>query len=188
MKSLLLSAFLCYFSCIKAHAIITIFEPDCVTSRSDVALKETEDLNEMSPFALILSINSESRELLVNTCGRQKETTEQIPCLYDLLSDNSLTYKPEDKRILLHIRDHFKSLRAFVLVYDQEVKKCNEYYYTYNSPGFCIPYTGQKCLDHFATISFKLGTDEVCLYYEIRVFLTPEGQIEEEFYKGVCVS
>lgn len=170
----------------RGLASIVLLKPDCSTKRTDITPLREENLNQMTPWALVMSLEPESLKLLINVCGKKTEASQQKSCLNDVLSDNSFRFTDEDRIILSHINNNFDSLKGILWKYEQEVNRCKRYYYTYNSKGFCVPYTGKKCLDNRATIGYRsgIGGPRQCEYFRERVFLTPKGEIKTEFYSG----
>lgn len=153
-----------------AEAIM--FESDCATRDELAVPAQHEDLNQMGPFALMMSLSSEAGAWLADECGGLEDPAGQIPCLRDFLSDNSMPFAPEDRKYLEHIGDRFDSLRGFVHVWNREKKECKNYY-SYGGLGFCILYTGKECLDRRMTVGAKTligDAGDQCL---IRDYLSP---------------
>ena len=190
-----------YLFCFSAFPD-TEFSWDCETRKGHWQMSDNSKRNPdkwtYSTHELLFFLEDYSFNLVLD-CARilnsdkQPDREKQMTCLNDLLIDPSYDFNPMDRTILSHIRDNFQSLGGVLTAYNNEKDNC-ERYYSFGSLGFCIPFTGKKCLDREATIRIYekyvtvnvknaaggrsgLNLPGICT---MRQFLTPQGEQMEE--------
>lgn len=203
IKYLFLLLFLFCFSAFSD----TEFHEDCETKKRLYLLSENSLRNSsewtISTHRLLFYLTDYSFNLVLD-CARilnpdkQPDSEKQMVCLNDLLMNQSYDLDSRQDRIILsYMRDNFQSLGGILVAYNNEKERC-EKYYAYGSLGFCIPFTGEKCLDReatigvykqFVTVNVKnamggrtgLNLPGTCV---IRQFLTPQGELMEEVLRN----
>lgn len=157
------------------------FDSSC-NERLRVQIKE--DLSQMNVPAMTMALSNQAFKAII-PC-RNVSVNEHIPCLKDLLSDNSLYFFDHiDRKVLSYMKDNLTSLRGVFIAYDQNKEHCNKYY-GQGGLGFCIRYTGEECWDNRGTIGRKTIIGEGGAFCKIEKFITPDGRfIKERLIEGL---
>ena len=201
-KYFLLLSFLFCFSAFPD----TEFSEDCKTRKQSWRMSDNSAKNPSewtySTHELLFFLDTYSLNLVLGCAkilnpDKQPDSEKQMACLNDLLTDQSYDLNLQDRTVLSYMRDNFQSLGGILVAYNNEKDKCKKYY-SYGSPGFCIPFTGRECLDRnatvrvykeFVTVNVKnamggrtgLNLPGTCV---IRQFLTPQGELTEEVLRN----
>ena len=175
------------------------FSWDCKTRQKLYVLRNLNASEwTLSTHESLFFLDNYSFNLVLDCAGilnsdKQPDPEKQMTCLNNLLTDQSYNFDLQDRTVLSYMRDNFQSLGGVLTAYNNEKDRC-EKYYSYDSPGFCIPFTGEECLDRkatvgvyteFVTVNAKnamggrtgLNLPGTCV---IRQFLTYQGELMEE--------
>ena len=192
MKNFFIFAlFLLYLICPHTFSQSLFEGPDCNTRTFKTAL--TEELHGTTVLNLMLALDHDTVKTIIDFCGRASSLPEeQMACLKDLSSEDSLELDETSQTILRHIGKSFPSLDEFISTYDKKQKDCLEYY-SYSGLGYCIPYTGWECWDEKATVAIIPHFFSAGGYYHDREYLTPpdeEGTVHciKEWHRGTTLN